>query len=268
MQFNPMAVPTVLGSLALFWLGRFVGGQVVSRTGRLWAALVGSALAIPGLLFVFYYLHIFDNAVWFYSFRALPYSELSACGLGFVAGILNSWFQPQTLGEKSLCPGVLLLFTLIPFIKPVLTPIDIDHLQDRFENGVVLQSTFSTCGPASAATILRNLGQAVSEKELARESFTSRGGTENWYLARALRRRGFDVAFQVQPANNGSIPITAIAGVVLRGGAGHFIAILSDSGGQVTIADPLNGKHVITKADLTTYYNFTGFFMVIQPSVR
>jgi hypothetical protein len=268
MQFNPIAFPTILGSLVMFWLGCLACGRVTSRSGKLWAALAGIALAIPGLLFVFYYLHIFDSAAWFYSFRAVPYSELSACGLGFIAGILNSWLQPQTLGEKSLCLGVLLLFTVIPFIKPVLSPIDVDHLQDRFENGVVLQSTFSTCGPASAATILRSLGQVVSEKELARESFTSRGGTENWYLARALRRRGFDVAFQVQPVSSGSIPSPAIAGVVLRGGAGHFIAILSDSGGQVTIADPLNGKHVITKAELTTYYHFTGFFMLIQPSVR
>jgi peptidase C39-like protein len=265
MQLNLMAIPTILGSLLLFWLGRFVGVRSLSRIGKLGAVLAGTALAIPGLLFVFYYLHIFDNAAWFYSFRALPYSEVSACGLGFIAGILHSWTQPQTLGERALCPVTLLFFMVIPFIKPVLSPIDVGQLQDRFEDGVVLQSTPSTCGPASAATILRNFGYPTSEKELAREAFTSRGGTENWYLARALRRRGLDVNFRIQSPDSASLPSPAIAGVILRGGVGHFIAILNDSAEEVTVADPLNGKHVINKSALKTYYHFTGFFLTVHP---
>lgn len=258
-----MAIPTILGSLAMFGLGRFAGRS--ARTGKFWFLVLGTASAIPGLLFVLYYLHLFDNAVWFYSFRALPYSELSACGLGFIAGILHSWIQPHTLGERVICPSVLLLFVLIPFIKPILSPIDVDHLQNRFQDGVVLQSTSSTCGPASAATILNNFGYSISEKELALESFTSQSGTENWYLARALRRRGFDVDFQVRDPDTTSLPSPAIAGVVLNGRVGHFIAVLGDSGGEVTIADPLNGKHVIKKSALKDSYHFTGFFLAIQP---
>ncbi len=109
------------------------------------------------------------------------------------------------------------------------------------------------------------LGRPASEQEIAREAFTSRGGTENWYLARALRRRGFDVTFDIEPAASGIIRSPAIAGVVLRGGAGHFIAILESAGDAVTLVDPLDGKHTIAKAALNDRYRFTGFFMAVRP---
>jgi predicted double-glycine peptidase len=134
----------------------------------------------------------------------------------------------------------------------------------------------STCGPASAATLLNVLGHPASEQELARESFTSRGGTENWYLARALRRRGLDVAFELRPTVDGvlpsvipdDIPSLAIAGVLLPGRAGHFIAILGSDGDSVTFADPIDGKHTMTRAQLLERYHFTGFFMVVRRPVR
>src|SRR5260370_33026524 len=61
-----------------------------------------------------------------------------------------------------------------------------------------LQTTYSTCGPASSASLLQAFGQDASEQQLARESFTSKGGTEIWYLARAFRRRGFRTNFVIQ----------------------------------------------------------------------
>ena len=175
------------------------------------------------------------------------------------------------LAETRCCPGklvapaVLLSLVLVPYAKPVLSPLAFDRPRTQPGDGTVLQSTFSTCGPASAATLLNLLGRPASEQELARESFTSRGGTENWYLARALRRRGLDVAFEIQPADSVVVPSPAIAGVVLRGGAGHFIAILDSAGAEVTFVDPLEGKHTIKKADLAARYRLTGFFMVVRP---
>jgi hypothetical protein len=58
----------------------------------------------------------------------------------------------------------------------------------------------------------------------------------------------------------------AIAGVVLRGGSGHFIAVLSDTDGQVMIADPLVGRLVMKRESLYRAYKFTGFFLTVQPS--
>lgn len=76
---------------------------------------------------------------------------------------------------------------------------------------------------------MKEFGVAANEKQLAGECLTSRGGTEIWYIARAFERRGFSANVRIQSPNDLSPPIPAIAGVVLPGGAGHFIAILNEA---------------------------------------
>jgi hypothetical protein len=265
MHVNVLFLPTLAGSAILFWLGLILQRKLQTRRGsvELWAFAV--VLACPELLYVLYYAHVFDDATWFYNLRTVPYTEVLACGLGLAAGVIHSCWEPESFGEKAVAPAALLVLVMIPFVKPLLDPLDMSKLKDRCEGDVCLQSTFSTCGPASAATLLRSFGQTVSEKELAYDSFTSRGGTENWYLARALRKRGVGTRVLIRARGDTAIPSPAIAGVVLPGNAGHFIAILSSDDGQVTIADPLKGKFVVSAADVPNYYRFTGFFLVLQP---
>ncbi len=209
---------------------------------------------------------MFDNAAWFYSFRVLPLTEFLPGGIGLLAGVLHPWFEPETLGQRLLVPGALLVLVVIPFVKPLLDPIELSRLRERCDGEVCMQSTFSTCGPSSAATLLKAFGQTASEKQLAGECLTSRGGTEIWYIARAFQRRGFRQRVLIQQPESLSLPSPAIAGVVLRGGAGHFIAIMSQTADEVTIGDPMKGKLVVKLADLKNYYHFTGFFLVIEPA--
>ena len=266
MHGNPLVVPTLGLSVAFFFFGLFSYRRTSSVEVRALLLLPAILLAVPGSLFVLYYTHLFDGAAWFYWFRALPFTELTASGSGFAAGIFHAWHEPDTWGKKLLAPCALTVLVFIPFVKSILDPINLSQLHDRCEGEVCLQSTFSTCGPASAATIFKTFGRDVSEKDLARESFTSRGGTESWYLARAIRRRGFSTEFLIQPQDQTSLPSPAIAGVVFPRGAGHFIAVLNETPNQVTLADPLKGKLVINRAELNNYYRFTGFFLVVHPS--
>ena len=180
--------------------------------------------------------------------------------------MLYSWFDPETFGEKLVVPTAVLVLVLVPFVKPLLDPIELGRLRDKCEGEVCMQSTFSTCGPSSAATLLRLSGQAASEREIARESLTSRGGTEIWYLARAFNRRGVRTTVVIQPLDGQAPPAPAIAGVVLPGGAGHFIAIMNATPEEVTIGDPMKGKLVIKTAAMKNYYHFTGFFLLIRPN--
>jgi hypothetical protein len=175
----------------------------------LWA--LAAVVALPGILFALYYVHLYDHAPWFYSFRSLPGTELSAGGLGFIAGVAHARLRADS-GGKILLPLALALLVLVPFIKPILSPVEFARPRAQPADGTVLQSTPSTCGPASAATLLNVLGHPTSERELAAESFTSVSGTENWYLARALRRRGFDVTFEFRPLEDIAIPSPSIAG--------------------------------------------------------
>ena len=257
---------TLALAAALFRLGGLAERKLVSRVERIGALSIGFIMAVPGLLFVLYYTHLFDGAAWFYKLRALSASELAACGLGFVAGFIHSSLQPSSLGERLAAPAVLLALLLVPYSKPWLAPLDLTWLSGRCDGDVCRQSTLSTCGPASAATILNSLGSKTSEKELATECHTYQGGTESWYLARAIRRRGFKARFLIEPENPNSLPSPAIAGVVVRGGAGYFIAIVSQTPDHVVIGDPMKGKLVIDRRDLHTLYHFTGFFLVVERS--
>jgi predicted double-glycine peptidase len=261
---NLLVVPAVIGSAMFFWLGLILERNMKSRSVRIALVLLALALACPGLLFALYYTHLFDGAAWFYNLRTARFTELLACGMGLAAGMLHGWWQPESFGESVTVPSGLLVFVLVPFIKPILDPLDMNQLKDRFQGEVCLQSTFSTCGPASAVTLLRSFGDDVTEKELATESLTSRGGTEIWYLARALRRRGMATKIVIQSPEDSAIPSPAIAGVLLPGHAGHFIAVLNNDGTQVTIADPLKGKLVLSKIELAHSYYFTGFFLVLE----
>jgi hypothetical protein len=264
MNLNPNAIPTLLLSVALFCLFASLANRLTSRLSRTGLLILATALAIPGALFVLYYAHLFDNAAWFYQFRALPDSELAAAGLGAFAGFLQSVSLPKTLGEKLIAPIVLGVLLFVPFIKSVLDPVDYSQLQRKCEGDVCLQSTPSTCGPTSAATLLKLLGQNASEEELARECFTYRGGTEIWYIARAFRKRGFTADFVIQPPARVFPPAAAIAGVVLPGGAGHFVAIMNENNDEITIGDPLKGKRTLPRAEIANAYHFTGFFLVIR----
>jgi len=266
MHLNPVALPAILCAAVLYRLGIALERRANSRKAKIWLFAVAVFLATPCFLFALYYTHLFDNAAWFYRFRALPYSELVISASGLLAGSVYSWFAPETFGERIAIPVSLFVFLAIPFVKPILDPINLDLLRDSCDGEVCMQSTLSTCGPSSSATILKAFGQKASEKQLARECLTSRGGTEVWYIARAFERRGFHAIVQIQPEGNVLPPSPAIAGVVLPGGAGHFIAILSQNAQDVAIGDPMKGKLTLKKSQLRSYYNFTGFFLVIQPN--
>lgn len=188
MHLIPVVLLNVLSAAVLFCLGSALGKKAASRAIRAWLLFAGIVLAAPGLLFVLYYTHLFDNAAWFYSIRVLPLTEFLPCGIELLAGVLHAWFEPETLGQRLLVPGALLVLVVIPFVKPLLDPIELARLRDRCEGEVCMQSTFSTCGPSSAATLLKAFGQTASEKQLAGECLTSLGGTEIWYIARAFKR--------------------------------------------------------------------------------
>ena len=264
MRFNILLLPTMLLAILLFLLGMALERKAVSKLSRRSLLVTSVVLSLPGLFYVFFYFHFFDNAAWFYNFRALPFSELAAGGIGFAAGMAYSWLRPETIGQKLVAPTGLLILVLIPHLKPLLAPLDTLRLRDTCEGGACLQTTPSTCGPASAAALLTSFGRPSSERHLAVECFSYIGGTESWYLARAFNRRGFSAKVIVLPASEDEIPAPAIAGVTLRGGAGHFIAVLDQTASHVTVFDPLKGLVVFEKGELRGKYHFTGFFLEIR----
>jgi hypothetical protein len=263
---NYWLIPTLVLGFALYWLGGVMGRR--SGGAGFYAVLgLGLLAAIPGMVFVAYYFKIWTEPIWLYEFRSVPGSELTAAGAGFLAGLLHGrfsqWERFRKAAGNRLFAIVLLAGLTGPYLKTLLAPPAWYLFQDRWDGEVCLQSSKSSCGPACAATLLRQLGRPAQERQIAQEAHTSGQGTEIWYLARTLRRHGAQVEFVWQPDPGRPWPYPSIAGVRL-GHTGHFITLLGREGDQYIIGDPLGGRHVESQAAWSRAYQFTGFFLVVR----
>jgi hypothetical protein len=222
--------------------------------------LVGFALlATPSALFAVYYLHVLPERAWFYTLRSWSGTEFLVVFLGCATAAVATLLPRRLLGVSLFA---LLALGAIPYLKPLIGPLPDSVFHELWQDGICLQSTPSTCGPASVTTILRRLGAQTSEQATARASFSYAGGTEAWYLARYVRTKGFVPRFYFRRTFAPSVGLPAVVGVRL-GNAGHFIAVLDISGDQVTFADPLSGQEKIPLSQFQHRYEFTGFHMVI-----
>jgi hypothetical protein len=233
---NWMLIPTLLCAGLLFLMGMIAARKVSGQMKLAAMFAIAFAAAAPGIIFAIYYLKIFDEPIWLYRWRAVPFSELSASGVGFLMGCLHEKLacklKLSVVGKKFLFPVLLLLIVSAPYLKSIFRPMKSSQFQEKWSDGICLQSSDSTCGPASAATLLRSMGKNVTEKQLATEAFTSNSGTENWYLSRSIRRHGVAVEYRKTTPQPSKLYFPAIAGVRLldRNGPGHFIAVLDRQG--------------------------------------
>lgn len=259
---NWLGIFVVVISIGLFvWIYRHAQKMPKSRQ-ILWFIVFG-ILAVPGASFIFYYLHLVDPPTWYYQFRSIRGVEFVLTFIG-VAGGFSAALLPRVVRSLPLA-GVIML-TLVPHLKPFLGPLDDEEFKEQWSGGICLQSTGSTCGPASTCTILKSFGieaKEAKEADLAREAYSYGSGTESWYLARAIRNRGFQAVFRRGEGLDDSIQFPAVVGVLLSGGAGHFIPILGKEGDSYVLGDPLRKKEMRTREELEQSYEFTGFYLEI-----
>lgn len=256
---NPIGAAAVVLSVVAFSVvhNRLRPRPVLVRI--LW--LVGLALlSIPSLWFAIYYLHVLPEYEWFYTLRSWRGSEFLVVFLGCAAGATTALLPRALLGFSLFA---LLALAVVPYIKPVVGRLPDNLFNEQSQGHVCLQSTPSTCGPASVTTILRHLGLPASERTTARAAFSYAGGTEAWYLARYVRARGLSPRFAFRRTFSPAVGQPAVVGVRV-GGYGHFIAVLDLHGDQITFVDPLHGEERLSLAEFQRRYKFTGFHMVIK----
>jgi multisubunit Na+/H+ antiporter MnhF subunit len=254
----PAAIALVSAIAGFAAAYRFLKGKPLRI--RILALVILGALAIPTVLFSVYYLHILPEMAWFYTLRSWGGSEFLAVFLG-CAGAALATLLPRFLLALPLFLAI--GTTFLPFLKRIMNPPKLGETKENWEGDACFQSTASTCGPASAASILRTLGLSASEHEIALASHTSASGTEAWYLARHLRSRGVFTRFDFRPTFDPSVALPAVVGVRLIGGSGHFIAVLSVKGDTVTFVDPLRGKKELPLDAFRKAYSFTGFHLSV-----
>lgn len=263
MQIHPLLFGTLALSLLLFFAGWRLSKDW--RQFRSWQTALffcSCGLGLPGVMFATYYTHWIDDWVILYQLRSLTGSEFAFSLLALPAGMVSRIFS---VVSRVFFLVMAVMAAILPFVKPMIAPLDYDGLRDIWRDDVCIQSGPSTCGPSSTATIFRSYGVETTQQELAREAMSYQGGTECWHLARAIRKRGYEVQFHIKPSGlPDKIPTPAIAGVRM-GDIGHFIAVLEDEDGELVIGDPMYGRSKASRERFQEEYDFTGFYMSIQP---
>jgi predicted double-glycine peptidase len=256
---NYIGVAAVALSVICFAATHKLLGHLSTST-RIFFLCCFALLAVPSVWFAIYYLHVLPEYEWFYTLRSWRGSEFLVVFLGCAVGVAASLIPRTLLGLPLFA---VLVLAVPPYIKPLVAPLPVDLFHERWEGDVCLQSTASTCGPASVTTILRHLGVRTTEQQAARAAYSYAGGTEAWYLARYVRSCGLSLRFVFHHSFAPEAGQPALVGV-RAGGAGHFIAVLDIHDGRITFADPCSGERCISLAEFQRRYDFTGFHMVIK----
>ncbi|MGK7889849.1 MAG: cysteine peptidase family C39 domain-containing protein [Leptolyngbyaceae cyanobacterium] len=167
---------------------------------------------------------------------------LGVCGVA----IAISWqvAQRQLFATVLIC-GVGFL-TLLGIEQYLLTPIYPSLTHHVGPQGIVRQTSESSCAPAALATVLHQWQINTSEPEVAKLAGTSRAGTSMPQLISAAQELGMD-GLTLQPTWDTIRQINrpGILSIWLRDGdrrLPHAVALLKMNQDTAVIADPAEGK--------------------------
>jgi predicted double-glycine peptidase len=188
-----------------------------------------------------------------------------AVTLGLVAPIDRLPYRLEQVLVCILMSIVIGWFTVMPFLAPALLQDSFASLRTRINSqGICFQSTDYTCGPAAAVTALNQFGIKADEGQLAILSHTSPViGTLPKCLADVLTKRYADRGLECDFRFFDSIDQLKDADVTLAVVKDHFladhcIAVLNVDDENVTVADPVLGKRVISRKDFAEKWRFSG----------
>jgi hypothetical protein len=164
---------------------------------------------------------------------------------------------------------VLVAFVSVwPFLAPAFNQRELAALVTKMDSdGVCLQTTGYTCGPAAAVTALRRLGFNADEGQLAVLAHcTSFTGTPADILADTLQSRygreglkceyrGFRDVAELKDAG------LTLAVVKFNFIVDHYVTVLSVNDRTVTFGDPLNGLTTMSRHDFGDIWRFCGITM-------
>jgi predicted double-glycine peptidase len=147
-----------------------------------------------------------------------------------------------------LMAAIVFYMAIWPFLAPAVDRRQLAGLKTSMDaNGVCLQTTDYTCGPAAAVTALRKLGLPADEGQVAILSCTSfQEGTPTDLVADALQREygkdGLTVKCRVFK-NIAELKQAGLTLAVIKYGfmVDHWVAVLEVTDSEVVVGDPLSG---------------------------
>jgi Peptidase C39 family len=173
----------------------------------------------------------------------------------------------------SLIAAIVFGTSVWPFLAPLFNCNELAHLHTRINaDGICLQSTGYTCGPAAAVTALRRLGFPAEESEIALLSGTSSAtGTPPDLLAEALQQKygkdGLEVKYRffknIDELRKAGLTLAVVKFSFM---VDHYVTVLKVDDSTVTVGDPLNGLETISRKEFRERWRFCG--VVLQKNRR
>jgi hypothetical protein len=191
--------------------------------------------------------------------------------LGFIAAMLLTTPLSRVPGARgrlliALLIGVSVFYLSVwPFIAPMLDRGQLSRLHTTFDqNGICLQGTGYTCGPAAAVTALRKLHLPAEEGQIGIISCTSDlEGTPPDMLAEGLKKEYVKDGLQVQCRVFNTVGELKHAGLtlaIIKYGflEDHWVTVLDVTDTEVVVGDPLSGLTRLTYEDFSKRWRFIG----------
>jgi len=152
-----------------------------------------------------------------------------------------------------------------PFLAPAFNQRELAALRTRVDaDGVCLQGTGYTCGPAAAVTALRRLGLPAEEGELALLAHTSAAsGTQPDVFADILRQRyaahGLSVEYRpfrdLAELRQAGLTLAVVKFALF---IDHYVTVLEVADDFVVIGDPLTGRERLSREEFVRRWRFNG----------
>jgi hypothetical protein len=166
--------------------------------------------------------------------------------------------SPLSRLVKPLALPVCLLFVSLNFIRPLVKPLGDEIVFNDIwaDNGVLLQSTAASGGPAALISAMNSLNNYVdSEFDAVKGTYTDRAGTEFWYLARYATNRGYRTRF-LRPDSIEDAPVHSIIPVMeAASDEGAYVTLLKRSeSGVLIVGDPAAGRMELSPKEFISLY--------------
>ena len=163
---------------------------------------------------------------------------------------------------------IVFFMSIWPFLAPMVDRRELSRLRTNVDkDGICLQSTSYTCGPASAVTALRKLRLPAQEGQIAILSCTSdQQGTPTDMLADGLQnehgKEGLSVKCRVFK-NISELKQAGLTLAVVRYGLleDHWVTVLEVTDSEVIVGDPLAGLTRFSYDDFCKRWRFIGIVL-------
>jgi ABC-type bacteriocin/lantibiotic exporter with double-glycine peptidase domain len=134
-------------------------------------------------------------------------------------------------------------------------------LGEDVRDGVILQTSGSSCAAAATANVLGVLGEKISEREMARLLKTTRSGTLSASVLVEVRRMGFFAErFMLDEGlwSEAPVPSVILVDHPATGPESHAVSLMGVDEGVFEVWDPLTGKLDLTRLELGKIWHGRG----------